>query len=88
MNASERELVSGFRRNKMALVKGDRTVYVTTFNPSAADPGQEIYVDIPKLKETSCLVPGSLHLLFDFEVTGDKCWFLNNLSKLLQKKRK
>ena len=74
--------MSGFRGYKMALVKGDRTVHVKTFNPSSADPRQEIYVDISKLKDTSRLVAGSLHILFDFQVTGDRSWFLNNLFKL------
>ena len=47
MNTTESELVSGFRRKKMALIKGDRTVHVTTFNPSTAKPEEEINVDIP-----------------------------------------
>ena len=34
----------------------------------------------------SCLVPGSLHLLFTFKVSNTKSWFLNNLSKTLQKR--
>ena len=75
MNTTERELVSGFR-SKMTLIRSDRTVHVTTFNTSTAKPGEDIYVDIPKLKETSCLVPGSLHLRFDFKVTGGKSCFL------------
>ena len=36
----------------------------------------------------SCLVPGSLHLLFTFKVSNTKSWFLNNLSKMLQKRLK
>ena len=59
---------------------------VVTFNPNKANPGQELYIDIPKMKMDSCLVPGSLHLLFTFKVSNTKSWFLNNLSKMLQKR--
>ena len=55
-----------------------------TLNPNKASPNETLYIDIPKLKPDSCLVPGSLHLLFDFKNANDKSWYLNNLSKLLQ----
>ena len=86
MNKTEVELDVGFRRSKMSHVKGDRTRHVVTFNPNSASPGEELYVDIPKLKESSNLVPGSIHLVFDLEVTGTKTHFMNNLSKALQKR--
>ena len=38
------------------------------------------------MKMDSCLVPGSLHLLSTFKVSNTKSWFLNNLSKMLQKR--
>ena len=86
MNITEKELGAGFRRSKMSSIRGDRTRHLVTHNPNTASPGEELYVDIPKLKVSSCLVPGSLHIVFDFEVTGTKSWFMNNLSKRLQKR--
>ena len=86
LNKTESELDVGFRRSKMSHIKGDRTRHVVTFNPNSASPGEEVYIDIPKLKESSNLVPGSLHLVFDFEVTHTKTHFMNNLSKALQKR--
>ena len=68
----------------MASIKGERTRHVVTFNPNSAKPGESLYINIPNLKVDSCLVPGSLHLLFDFVVSGTKTTFLNNLSSLLQ----
>ena len=59
---------------------------VVTFNPNKANPGEELYIDIPKMKMDSCLVPGSLHLLLAFQVNNTKSWFLNNLSKMLQER--
>ena len=86
MNRTEEELSVGFRRSRMTETKGDRTRHVITLNPNKASPGEELYVDIPRLKESSCLVPGSLHLIYDMKITGTKTHFMNNLSKLLQKR--
>ena len=67
----------------MTEIKGTRTRHVVTFNPNKASLGEEIYIDIHKLKSDTCLVPDSLYLLFDFKNASGKSWFLNNLSKLL-----
>ena len=83
MNTLERELRDGFRRTEMASIKGTRTRHVITLNPNKVNPGEELYVDIPRLKSDSCLVPSSLHLLYDFKNKNTKSWFLDNLSKLL-----
>ena len=86
MNRTEEELSVGFRRSRMTEIKGARTRHLITLNPSSARPGEDLYIDIPKLKESTCLVPGSLHLVHDMVVTGTKSYFLNNISKLLQKR--
>jgi hypothetical protein len=62
------------------------TRHVLTFNPNSAKPGEEIYVNIPKLKADSVLVPDSMALVFDFKNSNTKSWFRNNLGKLLQKR--
>ena len=72
----EIELISEFRKSKMASIKRERTCHAVTFNPNKASPGEELYIDIPKMKMDSCLVPGSLHLLFTFKVSNRKSWFL------------
>ena len=85
MNTTEKEL-SGFRRSQMSQIKGERTRHFVTMNPNRASSGEELYIDIPKLKLESCLVPGSLHLCFGFKVSNAKCAFMNNLAALLQKR--
>ena len=80
MNMKETELIPGFRRSYMVMVKGERTRHVVTMNPNKANPGEELYIDIPKMKIDSCLVPGSLNLLFTFKVSNTKSWFLNPLA--------
>ncbi|CAB3991354.1 Hypothetical predicted protein [Paramuricea clavata] len=86
MNTTERELQPGFRRSRMTSVKGPRTRSVVTFNPTTIGPGEELYINIPKLKPDSCLVPGSFALLFDFKNSNTKSHFNNNLSKLIAKR--
>ena len=86
MTTRSKELEPGFRQSKMAEIRGTRTRHVVIFNPNKASPGEEIYVDIPKLKSDTCLVPDSLHVQFDFKNANAKSWFLNNLSKLLRER--
>ncbi|CAB3983703.1 Hypothetical predicted protein [Paramuricea clavata] len=86
MNTTERELQPGFRRSRMTTIRGPRTRSVVTFNPTTISPGEELYINIPKLKSDSCLVPGSLALLFDFKNSNTKSRFNNNLAKLITKR--
>ena len=79
------ELDPDFRRLMKIKIQGTRTRHVITFNPNKANPGEEIYIDTPKLKPDVCLVPGSLNLIFDFKSKNTKSWFKYNLSKLLTK---
>ena len=67
-------------------ITGDRTRHVLTFNPNSAKPGEEININIPKLKADSVLVSDSMALVFDFKNSNTKSWFRNNLGKLLLKR--
>ena len=48
--------------------------------------GEEIYVNLPRMKPGVCIVPGTLFLTAEFKNKNKKSWFLNNLGKLLVKK--
>ncbi|CAB3996848.1 Hypothetical predicted protein [Paramuricea clavata] len=80
------ELMPDFRRMNKAEITGDRTRHVLTFNSNSARPEEEIYVNIPKLKADSVLVPDNMALVFDFKNSNTKSWFRNNLGKLLQRR--
>ena len=80
------ELMPNFRRMNRTEITGSRTRHVLTFNSNSAKPGEEIYVNIPKVKVDSVLVPDSMALVFDFKNSNTKSWFRNNLGKLLQKR--
>ena len=43
-----------------------------TFNPSSANPGETLYIEIPKLSEDLVFVPGSVYLTFNLNVSGHK----------------
>ncbi len=82
-NKTVEELNPGFRRVRKTNITGARVRHVVTFNPNTANPKERLHVQIPKVKENSCLVPGSLHLLCDFKSKNTKSWFKQNLSRNL-----
>ena len=53
-------------------MKAERTVKRITFNPTEANPGQLLYVSVPKLLDNEVIIPGSLALVFNInlKVTG------------------
>ncbi|CAB4025257.1 Hypothetical predicted protein [Paramuricea clavata] len=86
METRTQELNPSFNRRSWTELTGNRTRQLITFNPNSAKPGEEIYINIPKLKPDSVLVPDSMALIFDFKNVNEKSWFRNNLGKLLQKR--
>lgn len=81
MNTKEKKKLSGFWRSKISQIKGHKTRHL-----NKAYPREELDLDIPNLKMDSCLIPGSLHLCFEFKVSNVKSTFMNNLSRLLIKR--
>ena len=51
-------------------MKAPHSVKSITFNPSEANPGETLYVHVPKLNKNEVLVPGSLALRFDIDLSG------------------
>ena len=51
-------------------LKAESTLQRITFTPSSANPGETLYVNIPKLSENNVYVPGSVKLSFNLVVTG------------------
>ena len=51
-------------------LKAESTLQRTTFTPSSANPGETLYVNIPKLSGNNVIVPGSVRLSFNLVVTG------------------
>ena len=51
-------------------IKAPRAVKRITFDKSEAKPGETLYVLVPKLNKDEVLVPGSLALCFDIDLSG------------------
>ena len=51
-------------------MKARSTLNRITLTPSEASPNETLYVDIPKLAENIVLVPGSVYLTFDLNISG------------------
>ena len=54
----------------LGAMKAERTVKRITFNPSEANPGETLYVSVPKLSEHEVIVSGSLALVFNINLSG------------------
>ena len=68
-------------------MKAERTVKRITFNPTEANPGENLYVHVPKLAENEVIVAGSLALVFNInlKVTGAHAnnYLVQNVSRAL-----
>ena len=66
-------------------MKAPRSVKRITFNPSEANPGETLYVHVPKLNKNEVLVPGSLALRFDIDLSGGHAnnFLAQNVSRAL-----
>ena len=69
----------------LGAMKAERTVKRITFNPTEANPGGTLYVSVPKLNEDEVIVPGTLSLLFNIDLTGGHAnnYLVQNVSRAL-----
>ena len=62
-------------------VKAERTHYSVNYNPSTIQSGQMLIIKIPSLAVNTLIVPGSMKLVFNVNITGDTdSWLINNLA--------
>ena len=65
-------------------LKTETTLHRTTFTPSSANPGETLYINIPKLSGNNVIVPNSVKLAFDIDVGGhSNNTLINNLGRNL-----
>ena len=69
----------------MNSMKATYAVKRITFNPSEANPGERLEVRVPKLNKNEVLVPGSLALRFDIDLSGGHAnnYLVQNVSRAL-----
>lgn len=73
------------REKTLNAMKAPRAVKRITFDKSEAHPGEILRVFVPKLNENEALVPGSLTLLFDIDLSGSHAnnFLVPNVSRAL-----
>ena len=69
----------------MNSMKAPYAVKRIPFNPSEANPGERLEVRVPKLNKNEVLVPGSLALRFDIDLSGGHAnnYLVQNVSRAL-----
>ena len=66
--AVPQSLLPSHSEKVLGAMKAERTVRRTTFNPTSANPGETLYVSVPKLADNEVIVPGSLALVFNINL--------------------
>ena len=81
----QEDLLPSHTEETMRALKAIRAVNRITFNPSRADPGETLNVYVPKLNENEVLVPNSLALVFDIDLSGGHAnnFLVQNVSRAL-----
>ena len=69
----------------LGAMKAERIVKRITFNPTEANPGDRLSVSVPKLNQDEVIVPGSLALLFNIDITDGHAdnYLVQNVSRAL-----
>ena len=78
-------LLPSHSEKTLGAMKAERTVKRITFNPSAANPGETLYVAVPKLSEHEVIVSGSLALVLNINLSGGYAnnYLVQNVSRAL-----
>ena len=66
-------------------MKAERTVNRIRFDRNEAKPSETLYVSVPKLNRHEVIVPGSLFLVFDIDLSGGHAnnFLVQNVSRAL-----
>ena len=69
MSVAQANLGPTHNEKNLGAMKAERAVKRITFDRSEASPGATLYVSVPKLNENEVLLPGSLALLLNIDLT-------------------
>ena len=70
-------------------LKANSTLNRITLTPSNANPGETLYIEIPKLTENMVIVPGSVFLVFNLTLSvHENNTVVNNISRSLVKRQR
>ena len=72
----------------LGALRAERAVKRITFNPTEAKPEETLYVSVPKLNENEVIVPGTLALRFNIDLSGGHAnnFLVDNVGRALVEK--
>ena len=72
----------------LGALRAERAVKRITFECTEANPGETLYVSVPKLNENEVIVPGSLALRFNIDLSGGHAnnFLVDNVGRALVEK--
>ena len=78
-------LLPSHSEKTLGAMRAERTVRRITFNPSGANPGETLYVSMPKPSEHEIIVSGLLALVFNINLSGGHAnnYLVQNVSRAL-----
>ena len=84
------EYLNPYRFPRMAFgLKANSTLNGITLTPSNANPGETLYIEIPKLMDNMVIVPGIVFLVFNLSISGhENNTVVNNISRKFSQKTK
>ena len=76
------------REKTLGALKAERAVKRITFDRTEANPQETLYVSVPKLNENEVIVPGSLALRFNIDLSGGHAnnFLVDNVGRALVEK--
>ncbi|KAL9956033.1 hypothetical protein ACROYT_G037451 [Oculina patagonica] len=85
MAAVQENLRPGRTEKILGALKAERAVKRITFDRYVANPEETLYVSVPKLNENEVIVPGSLALRFNIDLSGGHAnnFLVDNVSRAL-----
>ncbi|KAL9968165.1 hypothetical protein ACROYT_G026505 [Oculina patagonica] len=85
MAAVQENLRPGRTEKILGALKAERAVKRITFDRTEANPEETLYVSVPKLNENEVIVPGSLALRFNIDLSGGHAnnFLVDNVSRAL-----
>ena len=83
--AVQENLHPNYYEKMLNAMKAERAVKRITFNPFEANPGETLYVAVPRLIENEVIVPASLALRFNIDLSGGHAdnFLIQNVTRAL-----
>ena len=83
--AMQANLLPSHSVKTLGAMKAERTIKRIKFNPTKCNPGNRLYVSVPKLNKDKVIMPGSHALLFNIDLTGGHVnnYLVQNVSRAL-----